>query len=296
MRVWLLFWVLLLGFFTSVKAQEKCRWVDPRGLVNPTVVDSLSVLEETLRITDKSGASYDFKYELSTNKLQVIFDVESIPDSLLLCYRTFSLRLDQPIAHRTLFADYDSTARFKDNRMSELPAFDFREELFPTTNLYKSGSLTRGISFGNTQNVFVNSALNLQLEGDISENLKIRASITDQNVPFQPEGNTQQIQDFDNVLIELYNDDFSLAAGDVVLQQRESEFLRYYKNVQGLQFTSKYKMNENWTASSQAFASIAKGKFASIQLPILEGVLGPYRVSGPNNERIPSGYFWMESN
>ncbi|WP_339758765.1 hypothetical protein [Algoriphagus aquimarinus] len=286
MRVWLLFWVLLLGFFTSVKAQEKCRWVDPRGLVNPTVVDSLSVLEETLRITDKSGASYDFKYELSTNKLQVIFDVESIPDSLLLCYRTFSLRLDQPIAHRTLFADYDSTARFKDNRMSELPAFDFREELFPTTNLYKSGSLTRGISFGNTQNVFVNSALNLQLEGDISENLKIRASITDQNVPFQPEGNTQQIQDFDNVLIELYNDDFSLAAGDVVLQQRESEFLRYYKNVQGLQFTSKYKMNENWTASSQAFASIAKGKFASIQLPILEGVLGPYRVSGPNNERF----------
>src|SRR5690606_39258781 len=112
------------------------------------------------------------------------------------------------------------------------------------------------------------------------------ASITDQNVPFQPEGNTQQIQDFDNVLIELYNDDFSLAAGDVVLQQRQSEFLRYYKNVQGLQFTSNYKMDDKWAATSQAFASIAKGKFASIQLPILEGVLGPYRVSGPDNERF----------
>lgn len=254
--------------------------------VNPTVPDSLSILEETIRITDKNGKSYEFKYELSTNKVQVVFENDSKPDSLLLCYRTFSLRFDQPIARRTLLADYDSTAQFKDNRMAELPAFDFREELFPTTNLYKSGSLTRGISFGNTQNVFVNSALNLQLEGDIAENLKIRASITDQNVPFQPEGNTQQIQDFDNVLIELYNDDFSLAAGDVVLQQRQSEFLRYYKNVQGLQFTSNYKMNDNWTASSQAFASIAKGKFASIQLPILEGVLGPYRVSGPNNERF----------
>ncbi|WP_373399760.1 hypothetical protein V8V91_08955 [Algoriphagus halophilus] len=128
--------------------------------------------------------------------------------------------------------------------------------------------------------------MNLQLEGSISDNLKIRASITDQNVPFQPEGNTQQIQDFDNVLIELYNDDFSLAAGDVVLQQRESQFLRYYKNVQGLQFTSNYKMKGNWKASSQGFASIAKGKFASIQLPILEGVLGPYRIQGPQNERF----------
>ncbi|SFT65327.1 hypothetical protein SAMN04489724_1426 [Algoriphagus locisalis] len=286
MRHWLLFWVLVLGFFTSVKAQEKCRWVPSDAFENAAIVDSLSLLEETIRITDKSGGAYEFKYDLSTNKLQIIFENEAKPDSVLLCYQTFSVRFDQPVARRTLLTDYDSTARFKDNRMAELPAFDFREELFPTTNLYKSGSLTRGISFGNTQNVFVNSALNLQLEGDISDNLKIRASITDQNVPFQPEGNTQQIQDFDNVLIELYNDDFSLAAGDVVLQQRQSEFLRYYKNVQGLQFTSNYKMSENWTASSQAFASIAKGKFASIQLPILEGVLGPYRVSGPNNERF----------
>lgn len=286
MRHWLLFWVLLLGFFTSVKAQEKCRWVESDVFENASVVDSLSLLEETIRITDKSGNDYKFNYYLSTNKLQVIFGNEAKPDSLLLCYQTFSIRFDQPVARRTLLTDYDSTAQFKDNRMAEVPAFDFREELFPTTNLYKSGSLTRGISFGNTQNVFVNSALNLQLEGDISDNLKIRASITDQNVPFQPEGNTQQIQDFDNVLIELYNDDFSLAAGDVVLQQRQSEFLRYYKNVQGLQFTSNYKMNDKWTASSQGFASIAKGKFASIQLPILEGVLGPYRVTGPNNERF----------
>lgn len=286
MRNWLLFWVLVCGFSNSVIAQEKCRWVQSEVFAIPTVPDSLSLLEETIRITDKEGTSYNFKYDLSANKLQILFESEVKPDSLLLCYRTFSIRFDQPVARRTLLTDYDSTAKFKDNRMAELPAFDFREELFPTTNLYKSGSLTRGISFGNTQNVFVNSALNLQLEGDISENLKIRASITDQNVPFQPEGNTQQIQDFDNVLIELYNDDFSLAAGDVVLQQRQSEFLRYYKNVQGLQFTSNYKMSDKWTASSQAFASIAKGKFASIQLPILEGVLGPYRVSGPNNERF----------
>lgn len=286
MRTWVISWIILFSFFATAKAQEKCRWVKSSDFVTPVLIDSLSILEESIRIQDKNGKSYSFEYDLNSNRLQILFESENLPDSVNLCYQTFSIRLDQPVARRTLLVDYDSMAQFRDNRLLESPTFDFREELFPSTNLYKSGSLTRGISFGNTQNVFVNSALNLQLEGSISDNLKIRASITDQNVPFQPEGNTQQIQDFDNVLIELYNDDFSLAAGDVVLQQRESEFLRYYKNVQGLQFTSNYKMKGNWTASSQGFASIAKGKFASIQLPILEGVLGPYRIQGPQNERF----------
>jgi len=286
MRIWLFFWIICFSCLGSAAAQEKCRWVSSDTFAKPAIIDSLSVIEESIRIEGKEGEHYSFEYVLKDNTLQIVSGESAVPDSVLLCYRTFAVRFDQPVQRRTLLADYDSTAKFQDTRMAELPAFDFREELFPTTNLYKSGSLTRGISFGNTQNVFINSALNLQLEGDIAENLKIRASITDQNVPFQPEGNTQQIQDFDNVLIELYNNNFSLAAGDVVLQQRESEFLRYYKNVQGLQFTSNYQLNDKWKGNSQAFASIAKGKFSSITLSVLEGVLGPYRISGPNNERF----------
>ncbi len=286
MRVWIVSCFLFFALSWSAEAQEKCRWYPADYFENPSELDSLSAVEASIRVVDNVGKSYPFTYILSNRTLQVIFDSASKPDSIQVCYRTLAIRLDQTFARRTLLEDYDSTAIFKDNRIQPVSDFDIREELFPSSNLYKTGSLTRGVSFGNTQNVFVNSALNLQLEGEIGENLKIRASITDQNVPFQPEGNTQQIQDFDNVLIELFNDNFSLAAGDVVLQQRQSEFLRYYKNVQGLQFTSKYKLKNNWEASSQGFASVAKGKFASIQLPIIEGTLGPYRINGPNNERF----------
>lgn len=285
MRYWILFGILVLAGMDSLYAQEKCSWISAEQINQPILADSLSLIEESIRITDHTGANYKFTYNLSTNELIVLSQDSVKPDSVQICYETLAVRLGQPIARRTLLVDYDSMAMFKDTRAVSPQAYDFREELFPTQKLYKSGSLTRGISFGNSQNVFVNSALNLQLDGQISDNLNIRASITDQNVPFQPEGNTQQIQDFDNVLIELYNEKFNLSAGDVVLQQRESEFLRYYKNVQGLRFTSSYKLNEKWDASTQAFASIAKGKFASMPLPILEGVLGPYRLSGPNNER-----------
>lgn len=286
MRIWVSTCVLLLLWIGTADAQQKCRWIPSEELKSALVLDSLSVVEESITVEDRQGRSYPFIYQLGGNELKLAESEANLPDSLEVCYRTFALRFDQPRAKRTLLQDYDSMATFKDNRVVEVQNFDFREELFPTTELYKTGSLTRGISFGNTQNVFVNSALNLQLEGSITDELKIRASITDQNVPFQPEGNTQQIQDFDNVLIELYTDKFNLAAGDVVLQQRRSEFLRYYKNVQGLQFTSQYKLSDQWSASSQGFASIAKGKFASIQLPVIEGVLGPYLVSGPQNERF----------
>ncbi|WP_332913497.1 hypothetical protein [Algoriphagus boritolerans] len=267
MRIWIASWFLVFGLSGTIRAQEKCRWVSVDYFENPTELDSLSAIQESIRVSDRQGKTYPFTYNLSNRTLQVTIDPALAIDSIQVCYRTLAIRLDQTFAKRTLTADYDSTAIFKDNRVQARTDFDIREELFPSSTLYKTGSLTRGVSFGNTQNVFVNSALNLQLEGDIGENLKIRASITDQNVPFQPEGNTQQIQDFDNVLIELYNDNFSLAAGDVVLQQRQSEFLRYYKNVQGLQFTSKYKLKKGWEASSQGFASVAKGKFAPSNYP-----------------------------
>ena len=286
LRRFLLLGIIILSSSWVSAQEENCKWFAVEQLKSWTLLDSLSVIEESIKIQDKNKQAYTFKYSLNSGAIKVDLEEDSRTDSLQICYQTFPYSLHETVARRTLMQDYDSMAMFRDNRVQAIPAFDFREELFPSTNLYKSGNLTRGVSFGNTQNVFVNSSLNLQMSGELSENLNIRASITDQNVPFQPEGNTQQLQDFDNVLVEIYNDKFNLAAGDVVLRQRKSEFLRYYKNVQGVQLTTNYQIGDKWKASTQAAASVAKGKFASIQLEIFEGTLGPYRIPGPQNERF----------
>lgn len=280
-----LVFLLLLGPAAWAQ-QERCRWISWEETKGSLLLDSLSALEESIRVTDNNENSYNFRYDLASKVLQIDLRDQAVPDSILVCYRTFPHDFTKTYARRTLMADYDSMALFKDNRRQAVQTFDFREELFPSNNLNKSGNLTRGVSFGNTQNLFVNSSLNLQLSGQLADNLNIRASITDQNVPFQPEGNTQQLQDFDRVLVELYNDRFNLAAGDVVLTNRRSEFLRYYKNVQGAQATTNYQIGEKWKASTQGGISVAKGKFASIVLEVSEGTLGPYRIPGPQNERF----------
>jgi hypothetical protein len=240
------------------------------------LLDSLTVVPGSIVIKNDPGISYS--YDPNTGLISFAPPQEGIIE---ICYQTIPYTLHHTYSNKSL-EEYNEQKLYSTNKSKETKILNTREELFPTDNLQKSGSLSRGISFGNAQNVVVNSALNLQLEGKLGDDLNILASITDQNVPFQPEGNTAQIQDFDNIYIELFNDNFSLKAGDVVFRNRESEFLRYYKNVQGGMFSTKYKIGKNSTAETALGISVAKGKFASIQLEVEEGVSGPYRIRIPD--------------
>src|SRR5690606_13973486 len=210
-----------------------CKWISPTS--ENFQLDSLTVVPESIEFSDSDSISYS--YDINEGNMQL----ENWPegkDSVQICYQTLPFALHAKFQHRDLTV-YDSNALFVDSRNRYNVGLSGREQLFPTEGLSKSGSISRGISFGNTQDVFVNSALNLQLDGKISENINVRAAINDQNIPFQPEGNTQQLQEFDKVFIQFYNENASLTAGDIVLKNKPSNFLRYYKNVQGGQFSVK---------------------------------------------------------
>ncbi len=222
--------------------------------------------------------SNEFEFDDATKVIRVT----STEDSVLVCYRVLSSTLTQPFFNRDL-ATYDASGTNVD---IPKPAVFEKEEVFDFGGVQKYGAITRGVSFGNRQNVFVNSSLNLQMNGQLDENLNIAAVITDQNVPYQPEGNTQQIRDFDNVYIKLYNDQFDLTAGDIVLQQPENAgyFLRYNKNIQGLQV----HMNggDEWKYESRVSGAVSKGKFNSAFVEAIDGLSGPYKLRGPNGERF----------
>ncbi len=276
LRTWvLLCWLIpVLGLAQS--EHETCKPIAVSRAEH--ILDSLTVIPESIFFREQSNVSYHY----DPNSGMIYFDVDQTLDSITICYQTIPYQLHKTFQRKDLVAYKEqmvySSAKPKDGTS----VLDQKVELFPTDNLQKSGSLSRGISFGNTQNVVVNSALNLQLEGKLGDDLNIRASITDQNVPFQPEGNTAQIQDFDNIFIELYNDKFSLKGGDVVFRNKESEFLRYYKNVQGGMLSTSYNIGQKSLAETSLGVSVAKGKFASIQIEAEEGVSGPYRITIPN--------------
>ncbi len=271
--------ILFFGLLTNWAVAQDCRYITVSS--EPQILDSLTVVPSTISFPDLDEVDYEFDLNSNTIKFN---NLEL--GSIQICYRTLPFDLHSEKSRRSLDV-YDSSALFKDAvRYQEALVIPKREEIFSTGDIAKTGSISRGVSFGNRQDVFVNSTLNLQMEGQLSDGVNLRAVITDQNVPFQPEGNTQQLQDFDNVFIELFNDNFSVKAGDVVLRKTDSNFLRYYKNVQGGQFISNYKMKNGFTAQTSIAGSVAKGRFASVSVDPIEGVQGPYRVRGPNNERF----------
>ncbi|MEO0403763.1 MAG: hypothetical protein AAF193_02725, partial [Bacteroidota bacterium] len=153
-------------------------------------------------------------------------------------------------------------------------------------DLNKSGSLSRGIIAGNNQDLSVNSALNLQLSGKITDDISVLASITDDNLPIQPDGNSQQLQDFDQVYVKLYNQRGSLLAGDYQITENRDHFLRFQKRARGanLEMTwAPYSLNSDSTFL-QAGVAISKGKFARNVVQGIEGNQGPYRLTGAENE------------
>ncbi|GAA4375137.1 hypothetical protein GCM10023186_07500 [Hymenobacter koreensis] len=311
--------------------------------------DTLTVVPSSVAVNGRSVA-----YDARTDRYRILWPgsrvpapeagqpdirvVTNRPDSVLVCYRVLPLQLSAPLARRPRSA-MDSLG-FIGKPDFLLGDFTQREQILSTPGINKTGNLTRGISFGNAQNVFVNSALNLQLEGKLTENISLTANISDQNVPFQPEGNTQQLQEFDRIFITLAHPNWTLTAGDVVLRNKPDYFLRFYKNVQG----AAVEVNTGGqpglgTASSTAItpgglqvpplspeqggssqvavtqpsgeatgatnglgaglsgfrplrssttvaAGVAKGKFASLIVPPIENVQGPYRLRGPNGEQF----------
>ena len=224
---------LLLAVAWAAQAQaplsnQRCRY-----LRRAPGADTVSfALRDTLTIVPASvtGGGRAARYEPGTGRYY-LGGLAGGPDSVLVCYRVLPMQLTRARFRRA--RGLMDSLGFRDTKAMTLTDFSQKEQILSTPGINKTGNLSRGISFGNTQNVFVNSALNLQLEGKLTDNIRLTAAISDQNVPFQPEGNTQTLQQFDKIYITLTGPQWNLTAGDVVLRNKPDYFLRYYKNIQG---------------------------------------------------------------
>jgi hypothetical protein len=160
------------------------------------------------------------------------------------------------------------------------------EKIISSENLNYNGSFSRGFALGNTQSLVLNSNFNMQLNGELGNGIKILAAISDDNIPIQPEGNTQVLQEFDRVFITVNKDRTTVVAGDFELRRPSSYFMNFQKKLKGISVTTSQDLNKNLTNQTTVNVASSRGKFARQSLKIKEGNQGPYRLQGNNNERF----------
>lgn len=146
------------------------------------------------------------------------------------------------------------------------------------------GNISRGVGVGSTQDLILSSNLNLQIQGNIGDDITVIAAISDENTPIQPEGNTQQIQDFDQVYISFMRDSSRLTVGDFEMLPTPGDYFKqYYKKSRGVQLIHKQELKGGVNESVAEFA-VSRGRFSRNEIQGEEGNQGPYRLVGSNGE------------
>ena len=221
------------------------------------------------------------QFELNEMEGWLIFsDVQLLGKEVTIDYRYFPKALRNSYAYRTRVAVKDTAGNIIDYQISG-PGVKQTIDNVDLARIRKSGSISRGITVGNSQNLTVTSGLRLQIDGDLGDGLTLSAAITDENIPIQPDGTTAQISDFDKVYVQVSKDENMLILGDFELNQQHTNFANFYRNVQGIGVRVGYK-----GVKASASGAVAKGTFNTNSFMGRDGVYGPYRLSGKNGERF----------
>ncbi len=247
-------------------------------------LDTLYILPSTLTITDKKGhVVHPGTFHLEGGQLEWIDppDEEAFP--LKLTYRILPFKIDQKTAHldSSIFTPLD-----QNKLMGWYQPAGSQDDWLDLGAVNSSGSFARSLSFGNNQDLVLNSRFNMQIAGTLGNDVELTAAISDENIPIQPEGNTQNLREFDRIFVQLKKETTSLTAGDYEINRPNSYFINYLKKLQGVSVRHENQLNDQFKIKSDASLAVARGKFARNILNQQEGNQGPYQLRGAENERF----------
>ena len=147
---------------------------------------------------------------------------------------------------------------------------------FDPSLLQVSGAKTFGLSAGNRRSFAPDQSLYLNLDGEILPGVMVSAALTDQRLPFQPEGVTEQISQLDQTRIQLRSESIEAAVGDGELSLRGPELALFRRSMLGMRASGRFN-----GFNLQAAAALPKGHSDSVVLAAEEG-RSEYRVASRN--------------
>ncbi|WP_341216516.1 hypothetical protein [uncultured Wocania sp.] len=279
----LLPFLLFFISFCSLAQNKNSNYKTKKVAVKDTIrIDSVSINPNSFSIKAKDNSIIDSTYYIVDFAKALLTLKKPIQgDSIIINYLKFPDFLTKTYKQldENIIVENNSNAQtlYKLSQSNESKTF------IPFDGLTTSGSISRGVTIGNNQNSVLKSELDLQITGKLNDKVSLRASIQDANIPLQESGYSQRLDEFDQVFIELFSDNWNIRAGDIDLLNTDSYFASFSKRVQGLSINAKLG-NDDAQTNLFAAGAFVRGQFTRSEFKAQEGNQGPYKLQGQNGE------------
>ncbi|MEE9269324.1 MAG: hypothetical protein V3V49_03600 [Candidatus Krumholzibacteria bacterium] len=147
-----------------------------------------------------------------------------------------------------------------------------KQSLFdPTGDLVFGGVKSITLSTGTNKSTSLDQSLRATVEGNLTPTIKVKALLSDDNLPIQPRGNTQELEYLDKVFVEFTGPRASALLGDFAFQNNMSKYSTFRRELKGASGQATFG-----NSTFGAAAGSAKGVFRSITFRGTEQLQGPY--------------------
>src|SRR5439155_594832 len=142
-------------------------------------------------------------------------------------------------------------------------------------SLLFSGSKSLSVEMGHGRDAALRQTLDLTVRGRVAGDVELQATLSDQQLPFEPDGTTRELQDLDRLFLSIRAPQGEVTMGDFRLESGPGEFSRITRQLQGVRGQAKV-LNSTWDVA----AASAKGERGSLETKGTEGTQGALGTGG----------------
>lgn len=158
----------------------------------------------------------------------------------------------------------------------------------PTGALSFGGMKSVSFSVGSNRSATFDQFLRATVEGNLTPTIRVRALLSDDNLPIQPEGNTQELEYLDKVYVEIAGTRASAALGDIAFSNALTDFNAFRRELTG----ASGSVQAAGRTRVEAAGGSSKGVFRTRAFRGTDQLQGPYELlaaGGVSSEVIIAG-------
>jgi hypothetical protein len=272
----------------SISLSDKIEESSGKDYLNPHQLSYLPIIPLTEKIyLDNISLSKNTDYTIDYKLGQITLNKEIKPESIIrIEYRIIPISI-QKVYQRKLFEQKEKVTPEKDtitNETENKPSvtktntLETIPSLVPPSNgrtedLTFSGTKSLSMSMESLKGLSINQPTRLNVNGKIANSINVSALLSDEDLPLQPEGTTEQLEDLDKILIKIEGKNLSATLGDYETSFGDTEFVLSPKMLEGAQAQGNFDIG-----GFTLIGAVSKGLSSSVTLQGVEGQ-SEYRIS-----------------